>query len=117
MLTIGSIYGPNGTDIEFYNRLRAKVEDWGLPFILGGDFNTTLCRILGEGNLDREGGGRPPNQLNGNEILKWIDEGDCIEPFRALYPNQKEVSYLPFRGYDREGGGVYNMVKAGLIFF
>ncbi len=114
LLVLGSIYGPNVNDVEFFRGLRRKVEDWNLPYILGGDFNTVLDSTVGAGNLDREGGGRPPNPNNGREIREWIVNGDCFEPFRALYPEQHEISYLPFRG--REGGNpLYG--KSRLDFF
>jgi hypothetical protein len=114
LLVLGSIYGPNVNDVEFFRGLRRKVEDWNLPYILGGDFNTVLDSTVGAGNLDREGGGRPPNPNNGREIREWIGNGDCFEPFRALYPEQHEISYLPFRG--REGGNpLYG--KSRLDFF
>jgi len=37
-----------------------KLEEWALPFIIGGDFNTVLDQSLGMENLDREGGGETP---------------------------------------------------------
>ncbi len=42
--------------------------------------------------------GRPPNVRNSEVLTEWIETGNCIEPFRALYPAMREVSYLPFRG-------------------
>ena len=41
-LIVGSIYGPNGQSPEFFRNLRAKLEKWDAPFIIGGDFNTIL---------------------------------------------------------------------------
>ena len=92
------------------------MEQWALPYIIGGDFNTILDRSLGEGNLDREGLGRVPNARNSEAIGHWIEHGDCIEPFRALYPEQKETSfmYIPFRG-GRAGGVNYS--RSRLDFF
>jgi len=115
LLILGSIYGPNSRDLEFFRQLRNKVVSWNLPFIIGGDFNTVLDDTIGEGNMDREGGGRPPNISNGNEIREWIQDGDCFEPFRTLYPMQREISYIPFRG--REGGGNNIYGKSRLDFF
>ena len=114
ILVIGSVYGPNEQNIEFYRNLRDRVEGWGLPFVIGGDFNTILDRRLGEANLDREGGGRIPNIRNSEEITDWIESGNCMDPYRALYPEQRDVSYLPFRG-DGRGGRTYG--KSRLDFF
>ena len=113
-VVLGSIYGPNEQKPEFFRNIRSKLEEWGLPFIIGGDFNTVLDRTLGDGNLDREGGGRLPNVRNSEEINNWIEQGDCMEPFRALYPEQKETSYIPFRG-GRVGAITYS--RSRLDFF
>jgi len=97
LFTIGSIYGPNENNPGFFVRLKEKIVEWGLPYIVGGDFNTILDHSVGGGNLDREGGMRIPNQRNGEEILNWISTGNAVDPFRALYPEQREFSYIPFR--------------------
>jgi hypothetical protein len=81
-----------------------------------GDFNTILSRENGEYNLDRMGGGRVPNLQNSNILNRWIDEGLVIDPFRALYPDAKEISYVSFRGRNERGGGA-NFGKTRLDFF
>jgi exonuclease III len=62
LVVLGSIYGPNEQKPEFYVDLRQKLETWGLPFIIGGDFNTILDRSMGGDNKDKEGGGAYPKQ-------------------------------------------------------
>lgn len=57
LMTLGSIYGPNENNQNFYIELRGLLEDWQIPFIIGGDFNTILDITRGEENLDRIGGG------------------------------------------------------------
>ena len=51
---------------------------------------------------------------NSEVINNWIREGNCIEPFRALYPEEQEVSYIPFRNV-REGVALTG--KSRLDFF
>jgi len=114
LLTVGSVYGPNESNPEFYRILKSKIIEWGLPFILGGDFNTILDRNLGDDNLDKIGRGRPPNIRNSEILTEWIETGNCIEPFRAMYPETREVSYLPFRGM-HDGNDRYG--KTRLDFF
>jgi exonuclease III len=111
-MVLGSIYGPNEQKPEFFLELRQKLETWGLPYIIGGDFNTILDRSMGGDNKDKEGGGRIPNSRNSEVIGQWIEHGDCIEPFRAMYPEQKETSYIPFRG-----GRGNNYSRTRLDFF
>jgi hypothetical protein len=82
------------------------IDRLGNKFILGGDFNTIINQSIGQENLDREGNGRVPNSQNSRIINEWIDEGWTIEPFRTMYPLQKETSYIPFRMDSRTGGGI-----------
>ena len=114
LCALGSIYGPNENNPQFFEGLKRKITSWNLPFVIGGDFNTILDQSPGEHNLDRIGGGRVPNSRNAAVINNWIAEGNCFEPFRSLYPEQKEISYIPFR-INREGGGLYG--KNRLDFF
>ena len=97
LCTLGAIYGPNENNPEFYLNLKDKVNSWNLPFILGGDFNTILDQSPVEFNLDRVGDARVPNVRNAAVLNNWIAEGNCFDPFRSLYPEQKEISYIPFR--------------------
>jgi exonuclease III len=116
-LTVGTVYGPNRNDVDFYRRIRRQRELWGNKCIIGGDFNTILCRDMGIGNLDREGGDRVPNRQNSNEINGWIGQNFLIDPFRALYPEVREYSYIPFRTRGGRDGvdGAYG--KTRLDFF
>jgi len=103
LCVIGAVYGPNENNSGFYRQLKNKIREWDLPYVIGGDFNTILDQTVGDFNLDRIGGGRIPNVRNGLEIINWIEEGNCFDPFRSLYPEQQEISYIPFR-LIREGG-------------
>jgi exonuclease III len=122
-LTLGSVYGPNENSVQFYRKLKREVNEMGNPVIIGGDFNTILDQDGTENNLDRLGLGRVPNRTNSNFINDWIRKGTIIEPFRALYPEQREISYLSYRGIrdDIGGGGARTGVeyygKTRLDFF
>jgi exonuclease III len=116
-LTIGTVYGPNRNDTDFYIRIRRQIELWGNRCILGGDFNTILCRDMGIGNLDREGGDRVPNRQNSNVINGWIGQNFLIDPFRALYPEAREYSYIPFRSRGGRDGVNGDYGKTRLDFF
>jgi hypothetical protein len=66
--------------------------------------NTILCEDGGVLNVDRIGEGRTPNVLNSREINEWIRDGFALDPFRAMYPEAQEISYVPFRSRLRGGG-------------
>jgi hypothetical protein len=99
-LTLGAVYGPNENNVGFYNKLREDIESLGQETIIGGDFNTIQCHEPDEQNVDRVGRGRVPNIQNSRIINTWIAENFLIDPFRALYPLQRETSYIPFRALD-----------------
>jgi exonuclease III len=119
-LTLGVIYGPNSTNVEFFNSIERKIKLWGNKCIIGGDFNMVINQVIGPDNLDRDGEGRIPNAQNSKVINRWIDENFLIDPFRVLYPEQKEISFLSFRRESQGniGGGVQKRLnKARLDFF
>jgi hypothetical protein len=101
-LTIGSVYGPNANEPGFFRRLRPQIEQMGNDDIIGGDMDTVLCNRNDGENLDRIGVGRIPNGLNSRELNNWISEGFAVDPFRALYPLEKEISNIPFRVRNNE---------------
>jgi hypothetical protein len=96
-LLVGGVYGPNVNNRLFYENLRTKVEGYGVPFILGGDFNTILDGAVGEENLDLEERRHIPNKENGKFLREWIERGDICDPFRKKYPMSRCMSYVPFR--------------------
>jgi hypothetical protein len=97
-LLVGVIYGPNENDVDFYREISQFLERENMPFVLGGDFNTILDQRRGAENLDREGEGMVPNLLNSNVINEKIGNNFWLDPFRLLYPETKEFSYMSFRG-------------------
>jgi exonuclease III len=93
----GVIYGPNENNIEFFNEIRNTLERTGKKFIIGGDFNTILDHRLGNENVDREGEGAIHNKRNGEIINQGIIDGFWVDPFRILYSDRKESSFISFR--------------------
>jgi exonuclease III len=96
-ITVGSIYGPNGNDEGFFRDIERVITLWNNVNTLGGDFNTIICDRVDDENLDREGRGRIPNRHNSRILNEWIENGMLLDPFRTLYPEAKEMSYIPFR--------------------
>jgi exonuclease III len=82
-LTLGSVYGPNENNVNFFRELKSKLGDFGTnKWIVGGDFNTLLDMDRSIENLDRLGAGRIPNKVNGEFINEWIAEGGGqLNPF------------------------------------
>jgi hypothetical protein len=104
-MTLGVIYGPNKNDRDFFMDIEKQIQQWGNKCILGGDYNTILSQERGPANLDCIASDWIPNLQNSNIINGWINRGLLIDPFRSLYPEEREVSYVSFKGeVDREGG-------------
>ena len=99
-ILLGAIYGPNNNDVGFFEALKRVVLTNGKPVILGGDFNTILDTRRGGENLDREGEGVVPNIQNSRFLNSVIEDGILFDPFRILYPNSRESSYISFRRGD-----------------
>jgi exonuclease III len=116
-VTLGVIYGPNENNRQFYNDLESKIAQWGNCCILGGDFNTIIDNVIGNDNLDREGAGRVPNRQNSKIINDWIERRFLIDPFRTLYPEVKEMSYIPFRSRVNVRDNNMPVGKSRLDFF
>jgi exonuclease III len=110
VINLGAVYGPNNNSADFYRKIYQKLKDTTGEFIMGGDFNTILDNRDNNYNLDRIGRGNIPNIINSRILNEWIEEGLCMDPFRVLYPEDKEYSHIQF-GEDR------NTVKNRLDFF
>jgi hypothetical protein len=67
--------------------------------------------------LDREGAGRVPNRQNSKIINDWIERRFLIDPFRMLYPEVKEMSYIPFRSRINARDNIMSTGKFRLDFF
>lgn len=87
LFLLGVVYGPNANNLNFYANLRTRIESYGLPFIIGGDFNTVVDGSMGEENLDLEDRQQIPNRENGRFIREWIEGGNICDPFRKKIPH------------------------------
>jgi exonuclease III len=89
-LILGSIYGPNTTDREFYRNLDNFLQqNSSVPVVLGGDWNTTWDNSPPDLNIDVVGMARTPNMANGRLLRELSDKHNLTDPFRVLYPNKQ----------------------------
>jgi exonuclease III len=96
-ICLGSVYGPNNTDRDFYNFLTRVLEQInGTPVILGGNWNTTWDNSPPESNLGVHNMARTPNAANGKLLKHMSNLLSLTDPFRALNPNLQAFSYSPF---------------------
>jgi exonuclease III len=90
---IGAVYGPNNTSRVFYNLLTSGITN----IVLGGDWNTTWDRRPVIDNIDTFCMAGLPNSKNSELLENMCTEFGLIDPYRALYPDRREYTYIPFR--------------------
>jgi exonuclease III len=96
-VTLGSIYGPNTDDIDFFDMLDARVKSFNSDHtILGGDWNTTLDPRNNDANIDTLNTAGIPSARRSNRLNRLCNENKLGDPFRHFYPDKREFTYVPF---------------------
>jgi exonuclease III len=96
-LTLGSIYGPNTDDEQFFNRISEKVRDFASDFaIIGGDWNTTYDMNSTRLNRDVLNTVNIPSVRRSRWLNQLRIEHHLTDPYRYLYPESQEYTYVPF---------------------
>jgi hypothetical protein len=105
--------------VAFYREMIERVERFGLPTVIGGDWNTVIDESRGAENLDLEDREHIPQKENGRTLREWIEKGGFCEPFRRKYPMAQTMSYIPFRTRRRVGDAwvAENYGKSRLDFY
>jgi exonuclease III len=94
---LGSIYGPNTRDDDFFDRLQAGLNRFsGDPVILGGDFNCTVSCLPVRENPDVMNMAELPNLAHSRKLREICNRFDLTDPFRALFPERIDFSYAPW---------------------
>jgi exonuclease III len=97
---IGAVYGPNNTSRAFYNGLSAVIRTLRTSgvanIVVGGDWNTTWDRRPVTDNIDTFCMAGLPNTKNSELLENMCIEFGLIDPYRALYPDRREYTYIPF---------------------
>jgi exonuclease III len=90
-----SIYGPNNNDPLFFETLNRIINSCDVPVIAGGDWNCTYSSSPLEQNIDCLNMRRPPNLNHSNKLEELCNTHDMSDPFRFLYPDKLEFTYVP----------------------
>jgi exonuclease III len=107
---IGSIYGPNNRDDNFFANLSGSLRRLGrYPIIIGGDWNSTLSCLPVQDNPDVMNMQDVPNAAHSRKIQELCNSLKLADPFRVLFPNLREFSYAPW--------AIYVIIDLGLTFF
>ncbi len=96
-LCIGAVYSPNDNDCgNFFDLIRNTLRRWdGIPCILGGDWNATVCTDDAQVNPDVLFMRRIPSRFRSERIAELCEDLDLSDPFRTLHPEDHEFTYYP----------------------
>jgi hypothetical protein len=95
-LIVGSIYGPNVNDLEFFANLECDIGSFGTNnIIIGGDFNCTFSTDNIRTNIDCLNMNAPPNLTHSMLIADMCEHLQITDPYQIVHPNKKEYSYVP----------------------
>jgi exonuclease III len=93
---IGSVYGPNNYDNDFFNRLHHDIVSLGnYLVILAGDWNATYSSLPVEANPDCLNMANIPNLRHTEMIIDLCESLNLLEPYRSLQPYGKNFTFCP----------------------
>jgi exonuclease III len=94
---IGSVYGPNLGNANFFGNLCASLRNLGeYPTVMAGDWNATYSCLPLAANPDVMNMQDVPNIAHSRHIREVCNEFKLTDPFRVLYPNKVDFSYAPW---------------------
>jgi exonuclease III len=95
-ITIGSIYGPNTLDLNFFERLKESLIQLGTDkVIIAGDWNCLYSNDPVNYNIDCLNMANVPNSRHSQQVKNICDELNLTDPYRFQFPNKKDYSYIP----------------------
>jgi len=95
-LILGSVYGPNSHNNNFFVSLQRDIAAFGAhPIVLGGDWNCTVSCNNIDTNPDCLNMANPPSLRHSNYLSLLCNELDLLDPYRALHPFRKDFTYSP----------------------
>ncbi len=96
-VTVGSIYGPNNDDINFYNQLRVTVQPFNSDYVvIGGDWNATVDGRNNRNNLDILNTASVPSVRRSGWLNELMTNCNLMDPYRYFFPDTPEFTYVPF---------------------
>jgi exonuclease III len=96
-LTVGSIYGPNNDDENFFDQINAVISRFNSDFvIIGGDWNATYDTRNNRHNIDTFNTVGIPSVRRSLWLNQLCARHSLKDPYRYLYPEVKEFTYIPY---------------------
>jgi hypothetical protein len=93
-IAIGSIYGPNDDDENFFSRLEDGIEGFNSNFVIvGGDWNATYDSHNNRTNIDTHNMAGIPSARRSLWLNRLCTRKALKDPYRYLYPDLKEFTF------------------------
>ena len=95
-MIIGSIYGPNDPNPDFFTRLEAAILNLGMwPVIIGGDWNCTFSPDPILTNIDCKNMANPPNSRHSKILKELCSRLNLTDPYRLYFPSRNDYTFCP----------------------
>jgi hypothetical protein len=109
-ITLGSVYGPNTDNENFFTDICETCEGFGnRHIILGGDWNTTVDGRPNNINIDTINMVDIPSKRRSKRLQNTCTRLGLSDPYRHFYPDRSEFTYVP--------NAVANLNRSRLDFF
>jgi len=95
-IIVGSIYGPNSNNPEFFAQLEADLRKLGnYPIVIGGDWNCTVSSLQANLNPDCLDMAEIPNKRHSEILEGMTNRLRLTDPYRLLHPAKSDFTYVP----------------------
>jgi hypothetical protein len=89
---LGSVYGPNSTNRQFFINLERDIQSFNAEFsVIAGDWNCTFSYDEIPINIDCLNMVSLPNRTHSLILNEMCDRLNLTDPYRALNPTKKEI--------------------------
>jgi hypothetical protein len=95
-LILGSVYGPNRDDLEFFDNLKLDIRNLNQKsIILGGDWNATLDSNPVPVNIDVINMVSIPSKRRSQKIAAIASSLNLVDPYRFFNPEKRDFTFIP----------------------
>ena len=95
-IIIGSIYGPNDYNPQFFAALKNAIDRLGnWPVLLGGDWNCTFSPDPIANNIDCLNMAEVPNIRHTRLLCDLCADLGLTDPYRLFFPGRKDFTFKP----------------------
>jgi exonuclease III len=98
-IVLGSVYGPNVVDLQFFEKLEEGIRkinpQQDLPVIMGGDWNCTYSTDPVEHNIDVLNMRDVPNMRHSLRLNDLCEKLQLCDPYRIKHFNKVDFTYVP----------------------